>query len=224
MKQTIHILIIKFHFIFNFNTFYLSSTIEIFFFLFSYSQLLLIRFSIQIFLQGSSQLYNPNGMLIDDDQNIFIADTFNDRIVEWKNNSNHSQIVAGGNGQESRNDQLTYPTSVIIDQQNDSLIICDRGNGRVVRRSRQNGRTGEILISDINCYDLKMYDDGYLHVSDLEKHEIRRWKIGENNGTLVAGGTGGGNRNDQLNTPTKIFIDKDHSVYVSDKDNHRVMK
>ena len=173
---------------------------------------------------GSNQLSNPCGMFIDDDQTIYIADYENHRIVEWKKNSKNSQIVAGGNGQGNRNDQLNHPTKVIIDQQNDSLIICDQWNRRVVRWPRRNGRTGHIFIPKIACWDLMMDNDGYLYVSDWEKHEIRRWKIGEENGTIVAGGNGRGDRLDQLNTPRYIFIDKDHSVYVSDMNNHRVMK
>ena len=163
-------------------------------------------------------------MFIDDDQTIYIADYGNHRIVEWKNNSNNSQIVAGGNGPGKRNDQLSCLTKVVIDQQNDSLIICDRGNRRVMRWPRRNGQNGQIVISNTDCRGLMMDNDGYLYVSDGEKHEIRRWKIGEKNGTIVAGGNGQGGRLDQLNDPRNIFIDEDHSVYVSDKDNHRVMK
>ena len=122
---------------------------------------------------GLNQLSRPQGMFIDDDQTILIADTDNHRIVEWKNNSNNSQIVAGGNEFGSQNDQLNVPTNVIIDQQTDSLIICDWGNRRVVRWPRRNGQTGEVLISNIHCWDLKMDNDGYLYVSDEEKHEIR---------------------------------------------------
>ena len=32
------------------------------------------------------------------------------------------------------------------------------------------------------------------------------------------------NQLNQLNSPTFIFVDEDQSVYVSDRDNHRVMK
>ncbi len=144
--------------------------------------------------------------------------------MEWKKNEINGQIVAGGNGQGNRNDQLNQPTKVIVDQENDSLIICDEGNQRVVRWPCQNGRTGEILISNIDCWYLIMDNDGYLYVSDYKKHEVRRWKMGETNGTIVAGGNGQGNRLDQLNYPYYIFIDEDHSVYVSDCHNHRVMK
>jgi DNA-binding beta-propeller fold protein YncE len=163
-------------------------------------------------------------MFIDDDQTIYVADCGNDRIVERKSDANNGQIVAGGNGQGNRNDQLNQPTKVIVHKENDSLIICDFGNRRVVRWPRRNGRSGEILISNIDCRDLIMDNDGYLYVSDWRKDEVRRWKMGGKNGTIVAGGNGKGNRLDQLNRPTNIFIDEDHSVYVSDSNNHRVMK
>ena len=69
-----------------------------------------------------------------------------------------------------------------------------------------------------------MDNDGYLYVSDSEKHEVRRWKVGEKDGTLVAGGNGRGNRFDQLNKPLNILVDEDQSVYVCDHGNYRVMK
>jgi sugar lactone lactonase YvrE len=173
---------------------------------------------------GLNQFYHPHGAFIDDDQTIYVADTRNHRIMEWNRNAIDGQIVAGGNGEGNRNHQLNRPTEMIVDRENDSLIICDYRNRRVVRWPRRNGRSGEILISNIDCRDLMMDNDGYLYVSDKEKHEVRRWKMGETNGTIVAGGNGKGNRLDQLNTPTYIFIGEDHSVYVSDERNHRVMK
>ncbi len=163
-------------------------------------------------------------MFIDDDKTIYVADTYNHRIVQWKRNAINGHIVAGGNEKGNQNDQLNGPTKVIMDKENDSLIICDQGNRRVVRWPRRNGTNGEILISQIDCYDLIMDNDGYLYVSDYKKHEVRRWKMGETEGTIVAGGNGEGKSLDQLNTPFYICIDEDHSVYVSDYGNHRVMK
>jgi sugar lactone lactonase YvrE len=171
-----------------------------------------------------NQLSLPYGAYIDDDQTIYVADTYNHRIVEWKSDATSGQIVAGGNDQGNRNDQLDYPSKVIVDKETDSLIICDSGNRRVVQWPRRNGRSGETILSNIVCRDLIMDNDGYLYVSDQEKDEVRRWKMGETNGTIVAGGNGKGNRLDQLDYPTYIFVDQDHSVYVSDTNNHRVIK
>ncbi|CAF4860378.1 unnamed protein product, partial [Rotaria socialis] len=48
--------------------------------------------------------------------------------------------------------------------------------------------------------------------------------LGDENDTLVAGGNGQGDELNQLNSPHYLFVDRDHSVYVSDHNNHRVMK
>ncbi|CAF3308260.1 unnamed protein product, partial [Rotaria socialis] len=104
-----------------------------------------------------------------------------------------------------------------------SLII--REGRRVVRWSRRSGTTqGEILIDNIACWGLAMDEQRYLYVSDVGKDEVRRYQLGEKNGTLVAGGNGRGDGLSQLNEPTFLFVDRDHSVYVSDWNNHRVMK
>ena len=173
---------------------------------------------------GVNQLSNPYGVCIDEDETIYVADNGNHRIVQWKKGATVGQVIAGGNGAGSRNDQLNSVRNVIVDQQNGSLIICDYGNGRVVRWLRQNGTSGETIVTDVSCNGAAMDNDGYLYISDTAKYEVKRWKIGENNGTVVAGGNGSGNRLDQLNTPFYIAVDQDQSVYVSDYGNHRVVK
>ncbi|CAF4223874.1 unnamed protein product, partial [Rotaria magnacalcarata] len=91
--------------------------------------------------------------------------------------------------------------------------ISDWGNRRVVRWSRRSGTTqGEILIDNIDCYGLAMDEQRYLYVSDYVKYEVRRYQLGEKNGTLVAGGNGQGDELNQLNYPAYLFVDRDHSV------------
>ncbi|CAF1066925.1 unnamed protein product [Rotaria sp. Silwood1] len=174
---------------------------------------------------ATNQLYWPEGLFVDDDQRMIIADCFNHRIVQWKMGNTNGQVVAGGKGQGNRLDQLDRPTDVLIDKETDSLIICDFGNRRVVRWSRRSGTSqGEILIDNIHCYELFMDDQRYLYVSDIAKHEVRRYQIGDKNGIIVAGGNGKGARLNQLNFPTYIFVDQQQTVSVADRDNHRVMK
>jgi sugar lactone lactonase YvrE len=164
------------------------------------------------------------GFYVDDEQTIYFADFAKHRILEWKSGATFGKVIAGGNGPGNRNDQLSRPTDVLVDKGSERLIICDYGNKRVVRWPRQNGTSGETLISNIGCWGLAMDNNGYLYVSDIENHEVRRWTRGDANGVVVAGGNGAGNRLDQLNDPTYILVDEDYSVYVSDSNNHRVMK
>lgn len=173
-----------------------------------------------------NRLNRPEGLIVDDDGTVFIADTGNHRIVAWKqDDSKEGHLVAGGNGEGDRPDQLDDPTDIVIDKETDSLIICDRGNRRVVRWCRLHGTTrGEIVIDNIRCCGLAMDDEGNLYVTDTEKHEVKRYQRGENIGIVVAGGNGEGHGLNQLNSPNRVCIDKEGAVYVSDYDNHRVMK
>ncbi len=49
-----------------------------------------------------------------------------------------------------------YPTDAIIHKENNFVIIADQGNRRVMRWSRQNNTNERILISDIDCFGLRM--------------------------------------------------------------------
>ncbi|CAF1474139.1 unnamed protein product, partial [Adineta steineri] len=53
-----------------------------------------------------NQLNGPLGVFIDKKKNIFIADYYNHRIVEWKHDAKKGQIIAGGNGKGDRMNQL----------------------------------------------------------------------------------------------------------------------
>ena len=172
-----------------------------------------------------NQLCWPMGFSLDDnDQTIYISDCGNTRIVEWKVNATSGRVVAGGNGQGKNLNQLHEPTDVIIDQENRAFIIADGGNRRVMRWPMANAEEGEVIISDIDCCDLSLHRDGSLYVADWKKNEVRRWRKGEVDGTIVAGGHGKGNQLDQLNNPRGIFVDDDHTLYICDINNHRVVK
>jgi sugar lactone lactonase YvrE len=177
--------------------------------------------------QGSqlNEFHWPKNIHVDDDnQCMYIVDWGNDRIFEWKFGAKNGKVVAGGNDRGNRTDQLNQPMDVILDKENDSFIISDWGNRRVLRWPRRNAKNGQIIISHIDCSRLAIDSNGDLYISDSDKNEIKRWKIGQKNGTIVAGGNGEGDHLNQLNHPTYIFVDEDHSVYVSDNENHRVMK
>jgi len=171
-----------------------------------------------------NQLLHPEDIYVDDDQTIYITDCDNHRIVEWKNGAKNGQIVAGGKGKGNRSDQLNAPTDVILDKATNSIIVCDTGNKRVMQWSRQNSTSGQTIISDVVCYGLAMDDKGYIYISDYERHEVKRWRVGNTNGTVVAGGNGKGNGFDQLYFPTNIYVDQNHSVYISEQNNSRLTK
>ena len=173
-----------------------------------------------------NQLSFPYGLDIDDDnQSIAIADWGNHRIVEWKIGASNGIVIAGGQGQGNRLDQLDGPTDVLIDKETNSLLIADGGNRRVLRWSRRQETTqGEVIVDNVVCEGLAMDHQRYLYVSDTRTHEVRGYSIGDKNGIVVAGTNEQGNQLNQLDFPTYLFVDEEQAVYVSDQDNHRVMK
>ncbi|CAF2769655.1 unnamed protein product [Rotaria sp. Silwood2] len=173
---------------------------------------------------GTNQLHNPYSLYVDDHLTVYVADHNNHRIMEWKSGATNGTVVAGVNGPGNATNQLYEPRDVIIDKETDSLIISDTINNRVVRWPRRNRTRGETIISNINCFGLTMDDNRFLYVVDNGKHEVRRYKVGDVQETLVAGGNGQGNRLNQLSNSSYIFVDQEHSVYVSEWNNHRVMK
>ncbi|CAF4225787.1 unnamed protein product, partial [Rotaria sordida] len=173
---------------------------------------------------GINQLLSPYGLYVDDDQTVYVADRGNHRIMEWKWGATSGQVVAGGNGEGSGTHQLNNPYDVIVNKETDSLIICDSANKRVVRWPRRNGTSGETIISNSDCWSLTMDENEYLYVVNSEKDEVRRYRRGESQGIVVAGGNGFGDDLNQLSFPQYVFVDRDHSVYVSEWRGHRVMK
>ena len=139
-----------------------------------------------------NQLHGPYGLDIDDDnQSIVIADHWNHRIVEWNMGAINGKVIAGGQGQGSRLDQLNYPNYVVIEKETNSLFIADRWNRRVVRWSRREDTThGEVIVDNISCRGSVIDHQRYLYISDSEKDEVQRYTIGDKNGIVVAGGNG----------------------------------
>lgn len=170
---------------------------------------------------GSSldQLHFPSHIVVDDDLNVYLADTFNHRIVKWAHGATSGQVVAGGNGQGNKSNQLSYPEGFVIDK-NGSLLICDKVNKRV-QKWNKNDDHGVTIIPNISCWGIALDDYGLLYISDISgDHHIITWP----DGRIVAGGNGEGSALNQLDFPYFIFVDHERSVFVADGDNHRIVK
>ena len=79
---------------------------------------------------GISQLNRPFGIYVDDAGNVYVADSYNNRIQKWAPGSLTGITVAGGNGGGPAANQLLAPEGIFVDKSG-NMYITDLGNSRV---------------------------------------------------------------------------------------------
>ncbi len=170
-----------------------------------------------------NQLGLSFGLGVDDEEEtIYISELVNSRITGWKYNARSGQVILDTNEPLFKQLRLPFsPAQMTFDKKSSSLFICHPVNKQVVRWSRRNGPA---IILNILCHGIAIDSNGEIYVSDRPKNEVRRFKIGDVNGTVVAGGNGLGDNLNRLASPEYLFVDQDYSVYVSEKGNNRVTK
>ncbi|CAF3364045.1 unnamed protein product, partial [Rotaria sp. Silwood2] len=67
----------------------------------------------------------------------------------------------------------------------------------------------------------KQYDYPLRSPPSTNIHPNARWR---QNGITVAGGNRQGNGINQLSNPSGLYVDDDHTVYVADESNHRIVE
>ena len=172
---------------------------------------------------------------------IYVADVGSERIVKFPANSNNSTIgvtIAGGNGQGTGANQFHQPMGMYVDA-GGYLYVSDYLNDRVQRfppgsTSASSGVTvagGNGTGSAANQFNhpTSVWVDsaGYLYVSDVYNNRVLKFPPGStsaNYGTVVAGSGGLGYGPKNLHSPSQIYMDSLHSLYVADFNNHRILK
>ena len=74
---------------------------------------------------------------------VFVVDINNHRVVRFWPGDPEGEVVAGGNGQGGRFDQLHCPSGVAVERDG-SLLVADMSNNRVVRW-RPGAQEGEVM-------------------------------------------------------------------------------
>jgi hypothetical protein len=136
---------------------------------------------------GSSyaQLVNPNGMYVDNNFNLYVADNGNDRIQFFKHNQLNGTTVVGNGAPGTIS--INLPTAVTLDG-NGYYFIVDLGKSRVVG----SGPTGFRCIvgcsgpngsspSQLSGPRFMAFDvDGNLFVSDINNGRIQKFLLASN--------------------------------------------
>jgi hypothetical protein len=185
---------------------------------------------------SKAQFNNLNGLATDSNDNLYVADYNNCVIRKIALATGIVTTVAGnskcgyaGDDGPATSASLNAPAAVAVDGFGD-LFIADQNNGRV--REVDPFGTITTLVSGLNTDTGVAADsNGNVFIADQQNHVVR-WVDPAGESVIVAGtlqsagfsGDGGLATGAQLNGPTKVSLDVDENIYVSDLNNNRVRR
>jgi len=137
----------------------------------------------QASFQVLSNLYNPVGIYVDENENIFVAESGSNRVTKWSLEKSIGQRVAGTERKNgSRLSDLNRPTSIILDDEQ-IMYITDCYNNRILRWRKDStqgecivGCSGNITNNQVNKpYDITFDSKWNLLVVERYMHRIKRF-------------------------------------------------
>jgi sugar lactone lactonase YvrE len=178
----------------------------------------------------------PNNIAYDvNTGNLYVSDTHDHRVMLYPPGASTGTVVAGGNGAGSSTTQLHYPTGIFFDSSTNSLIISNWNNNNVLRwvlgASSWTCIAGSAAATSGSTSFLLSHPEGVLldsarnlYVVDNYNNRVQFFRLGQTNGTTIAGTGVAGNATNQLNSPFGLALDSQLNLYVSDTGNNRIVK
>ena len=188
---------------------------------------------------SSSRFDGPLGVAVDERGNVYVADTYNDRL-RVVTPAGEVRTLAGGDrpgyadGAGTGGALFDTPSGVTVAASGD-LYVADTGNDRL----RRVGADGQ--VSTVGFYSpagaelfiggpvgLAATRDGFLYFTEQERGGV--WQLGADGRTRLIAGTGPGFADGdgataaRLNQPAGLAIDRQGALYVADTANYLVRK
>lgn len=167
--------------------------------------------------------FQPEAVEVNKDGYIFVADTWQNRIVKLAPNGEVVKSI-GVKGTEPGN--FDFPGGITIDK--DGFIYVAERNNHRIQKFTADLQFVETWPSAVNPSmvgqpegGLAVDTQGYIYHVDYHDDHIYKYK---SDGTLLlqwgSSGTGAG----EFNRPVDIAIDQENYIYITDYFNHRVQK
>jgi len=171
----------------------------------------------------------------------FVVDTYNHRVMEWKQCATAGIVVAGGNVKGDKLTHLKFPVDVAIDSDHNSLIIADKENHRVVEWAVGASEGKLIVGSDkakegSSLHDLKdpqgvtIDSEGRYIVADTGNHRILRCHGIDNCTDVVSGKAYNKDKKPlgcgdyDVHSPVNVVVDAHGEYIITDTYYDRVIK
>ncbi|CAF0833474.1 unnamed protein product [Adineta steineri] len=161
-------------------------------------------------------LYNPRDLVIDNNNDIYISDTLNRRLMRYTSNATEGYPIFNGFSIRgialSPVEQAIYLSTFIL-------------NIERIERINKNGLGGSTVIVPLEvfsvCYSLVVRLE-ITYICDTNNHRVILWFNTNSSFDVVAGGNGWGTDSEHLQSPEGIFVDDDQNIYITDTRNHRI--
>ena len=191
----------------------------------------------------SAQFFWPDGITIDNQGNLFVADSYNQKIRKITPSGVVSTFA--GNGSEGDVDgtgasaQFGFPAGIAIDNQG-NLFVADYFNSKirkitpsgVVSTFAGNGAQGDADGQGANAQfnlpsGIAIDNQDNLFVADAGNNKIRKITpsgvVSTFAGSGVSGDVDGTGASAQFHSPESVLIDDNNDIYVADR-NHKIRK
>jgi len=156
----------------------------------------------------SAGLSLPHGVAVDNNGNVFIADTYNNAIKKWTlTNNTVTTLVSTG---------LSLPFGLGVDTAG-NVLIADTYNNALKKWSPVTGNVTTLVGTGLNHpTGLAVDDAGNVYLADQNNNAIKKWIAANNTvSNLVATG---------LNLPNGVAVDVAGNVYIADTYNNLIKK
>jgi RHS repeat-associated protein len=166
---------------------------------------------------GEGQLNSPQGMAIDSQGNVWLADTYNHRIDEF-NDAGEYRNSLGSYG--TGNGQLVQPQDVAIDAKG-NIWVADTGQNRVQKLNPAGEYIGEIEKGQIYYPSAIAIvpSNGDIWVADNMHNCLKEF---DENGKYIRTVSKEGSEKGQLKHPTGVAVTPEGNVWAVDRGNSRI--
>jgi sugar lactone lactonase YvrE len=195
---------------------------------------------------AAARLYAPAAVAVDGQGNVYIVDSYNQRVRKVSTDGRITTIAGtgkpgvSGDGGPATSATMTYPYGVAVDAPGNVYVS---GDGYVRKVSREGtitkvagggssfGDGGPATAAQVRTpFGLAADGKGNLYIADYADHRVRRVDLSGKITTLAGiraggfSGDGGPATSAMLFGPRSLALDAQGNVYIGDGQNYRVRK